>query len=266
MFNTHQFDDFSEEHKPDGKQRPGSRESSGSAPGGHRDDVERAEDHEETAVDEKQAPRVSLELRRTVSRASNVLERVLTTRSITDPGPPPDGGWKAWSQVACGWLAIFTTWGWVNSYGAFQTYYTLNLEESASTISWIGTVQNFLTFFIGAFSGRLLDAGLYVPCLIVGSVLQLLGIFMMSLSHTFWQLMITQGVMTGLGGGIFFTPSMGLMATYFSNRRSLALGVATTGNAVGGMIYPLLVQQLLPKIGFAWTTRVLGFLNLGLLV
>ncbi|KAK3072352.1 hypothetical protein LTR53_007002 [Teratosphaeriaceae sp. CCFEE 6253] len=266
MFITHQFDDFSEEHKSGGEQPPGSRESSASSPGGHRGDIERAEDHEEPACDEKQAPRVSLELRRTVSRASNVLERVLTTRSITDPGPPPDGGWKAWSQVACGWLAIFTTWGWVNSYGAFQTYYTLNLAESASTISWIGTVQNFLTFFIGAFSGRLLDAGLYVPCLIVGSVLQLPGIFMMSLSHTFWQLMITQGVMTGLGGGIFFTPSMGLMATYFSNRRSLALGVATTGNAVGGMIYPLLVQQLLPKIGFAWTTRVLGFLNLGLLV
>ena len=32
------------------------------------------------------------------------------------------------------------------------------------------------------------------------------------------------------------------------------------------MIYPIIVQQLLPKLGFAWTTRVLGFLNLGLLI
>lgn len=31
------------------------------------------------------------------------------------------------------------------------------------------------------------------------------------------------------------------------------------------MVYPVLVRELLPKIGFAWTTRVLGFLNLGLL-
>jgi len=30
-------------------------------------------------------------------------------------------------------------------------------------------------------------------------------------------------------------------------------------------VYPVLVRELLPKIGFAWTTRVLGFLNLGLL-
>lgn len=233
------------------------------------DDIERAsvQDHEayEHGSDEKRPPGVSLELKRTASRASNVLERVLTTRSIVDPGPPPDGGLKAWTQVACGWIVIFTTWGWVNSYGAFQTYYTLNLNETASTISWIGTVQNFLTFFVGAFSGRLLDAGLFIPTLIVGSVFQVLGIFLMSVSTKYWHLMLTQGVLTGLGGGIFFTPSLGLVTTYFSTRRAFALGIATTGNAVGGMIYPIVVQQLLPKLGFAWTTRVLGFLNLGLL-
>ena len=77
--------------------------------------------------------------------------------------------------------------------------------------------------------------------------------------------MLTQGIMTGLGGGLFFTPSMGLMGTYFSSKRALAIGIATTGNSVGGMVYPVLVQQLLPKLGFAWTARVLGFLNLGLL-
>ncbi|KAK5134536.1 hypothetical protein LTR08_006321 [Meristemomyces frigidus] len=236
------------------------------------DDIERAstlrepvELYENETTHGKNVPRVSLELKRTVSRASNLLERVLTTRSIVDPGPPPDGGWKAWSQVACAWMVIFTTWGWVNSYGAFQTYYTLTLDESASTISWIGTVQNWLTFFVGAFSGRLLDAGLFVPTLIVGSVLQLLGIFLMSVSTKYWHLMLTQGVLTGLGGGIFFTPSMGLIATYFSSKRAFAIGVATTGNAVGGMIYPIIVRELLPKIGFAWTVRVLGFLNLALL-
>lgn len=147
----------------------------------------------------------------------------------------------------------------------FQTYYSLSLDASASTISWIGSVQNFLTFFIGAFSGRLLDAGLYIPTLIVGGIIQVLGIFFMSLSKTYWQLMLTQGIMTGIGGGIFFTPSMGLIGTYFSRKRAIAVGLATTGNSAGGMIYPIFVQQLLPKLGFAWTVRVLGFFNLALL-
>ena len=175
----------------------------------------------------------SLELRRT---ASNVLDRVasrITTRSIRDPPPPPDGGLNAWVQVAMGWLIIFVTWGYVNSFGSFQAYYTEVLPEPPSTISWIGSIQVFLTFFIGAFSGRLLDAGLFVPTLFVGGVLQLLGIFMMSLSTKWYQLLLSQGVLTGIGGGIFFCPSMGLIATYFSGRRALAVGIVTTGNSVG---------------------------------
>lgn len=91
----------------------------------------------------------------------------------------------------------------------------------------------WLTFFIGAFSGRLLDAGLFVPTLFVGGILQVLGIFMMSLSTKWYQLFLSQGVLTGIGGGIFFCPSMGLVATYFSNRRALAVGLVTTGNSAG---------------------------------
>ncbi|KAH8819252.1 major facilitator superfamily domain-containing protein [Xylogone sp. PMI_703] len=165
-----------------------------------------------------------------------------------------------------GWLVLFTTWGYVNSFGSFQTHYTTTLSLSPSTISWIGSIQVWFTFFVGAFSGRLLDAGLFMPTFITGAVFQILGIFLMSISTKYWQLILTQGVLTGLGNGIFFTPSLALIATYFSNRRALALGIATTGNSAGGMIYPIVVRQLLPKLGFAWTTRVLGFMNLGCLV
>jgi hypothetical protein len=45
--------------------------------------------------------------------ASNTLSRVasrLTTRDIADPGPPPDGGLKAWTQVAMGWIICVCTW------------------------------------------------------------------------------------------------------------------------------------------------------------
>ncbi|KAK6433534.1 hypothetical protein LTR95_010287 [Oleoguttula sp. CCFEE 5521] len=209
-------------------------------------------------------------LKRTQSNKSAVLARIasrITTRTITNPPPPPDGGLKAWTQVGCAWLVLFTTWGYVNSFGSFQTYYsTLLPNETASTISWIGSVQVWLTFFVGAFSGRLLDAGLFLPTFMVGMAMQLAGIFGMSWCTQYWQLMLTQGILTGIGGGIFFCPSMGLLATYFSSKRGLAIGVATTGNSVGGMIYPVVVRELLPKLGFAWTVRVIGFVNLGCLV
>lgn len=166
-------------------------------------DLEAAESTCSQDLDEEIAPadtRIghSLDLKRTASNALSRVASRLTTRSIVNPPPPPDGGVKAWTQVAMGWLVVFTTWGWVNSYGAFQSYYTLNLGLPASTVSWIGSVQNFLTFVIGAFSGRLLDAGLFIPTLVAGAVMQLLGIFFMSLSTQYWQLMITQGIMVSL--------------------------------------------------------------------
>lgn len=49
---------------------------------------------------------------------------------------------------------------------------------------------------------------------------------------------------------------------YFDKRRGLAMGLVTTGNSAGGIIYPLVVRQLIPTLGFAWTSRVLGFINL----
>ena len=52
------------------------------------------------------AHRASQDIRRT---ASNVLTNVasrITTRTWPEPPPPPDGGLKAWTQVAMGWLVM----------------------------------------------------------------------------------------------------------------------------------------------------------------
>lgn len=41
----------------------------------------------------------------------------------------------------------------------------------------------------------------------------------------------------------------------------MALGIVTSGNSAGGIIYPVVVRELLPRIGFGWTVRVLAFIN-----
>ena len=50
-----------------------------------------------------------LDLRRTTSTLSRIASR-FSTRDLVDPGPPPDGGLKAWTQVAAGFIACFATW------------------------------------------------------------------------------------------------------------------------------------------------------------
>lgn len=196
--------------------------------------------------------------------ARSVLSRTRSTSSWIDPGPPPDGGLRAWTQSAMGHLVVFNTWGYINSFGVFQTYYVTALNHPPSDISWVGSVQIFLLFFVGTFSGRATDAGYFRVVITAGSVLQLLGVFMTSLCTRYWQLLLAQGLCTGLGNGLLFCPILSLLSTYFSKRRSLAIGIAASGSATGGLVFPVIVQQLLPKIGFAWTVRVLGFVMLAL--
>jgi hypothetical protein len=43
------------------------------------------------------------------------------------------------------------------------------LNRPPSDISWIGSIQVFLLFFIGTFTGRLTDAGYFRQVFMVGS-------------------------------------------------------------------------------------------------
>lgn len=67
---------------------------------------------------------------------AKVLSRTVSRISV-DPGPPPDGGLVAWTQVVMSHLIVFNTWGYIVSYGAFQTYYVATLGHPPSDISWV---------------------------------------------------------------------------------------------------------------------------------
>ncbi|UQC88971.1 riboflavin transporter MCH5 [Colletotrichum lupini] len=177
-------------------------------------------------------------------------------------GPPPDGGVKAWTQALMAHFVVFNTWGTINSFGIFQTFYRDYLSRSASEISWIGSMQVFFLFVVGVFTGRLTDAGYFRAVFASGSTLVVLGSLTASFSNQYWQLFLSQGLCVGLGMGGLFCPVIAVLSTYFSRRRNLAIGVAISGSATGGMIYPIIARQLLPMIGFSWTMRVMALIQL----
>ncbi|KAF5010066.1 hypothetical protein FDECE_3784 [Fusarium decemcellulare] len=189
------------------------------------------------------------------------LDRAVSRASSATIGPPPDGGFAAWMSVAAGHLVIMNTWGVVNSFGVFQTYYTTALNRAPSDISWIGSIQAFLLFFVGTFTGRLTDAGYFRSVMIVGMAFAVLGIFATSVSTSYWQIFLAQGVSTGLGNGFLFCPSVAVISSYFQKKRSLAIGIVACGSVTGGLVYPSMMRELLPKIGFGWTVRAIGFLQ-----
>ncbi|KAJ3493233.1 hypothetical protein NLG97_g4866 [Lecanicillium saksenae] len=180
--------------------------------------------------------------------------------------PVQDEGFVAWAQVVGAHLTVVNSWGYVSAFGVFQTYYGQLLPQSASQISWIGSTQVFMLFFVGTFSGRAADAGLFKVTWSAGAILTIIGIFASSFCARYWQLFLSQGICMGVGCGLMFCPVVSLLPTYFSRHRCLAVGLAGTGSATGGLVFPAIVSRLLPKIGFPWTMRILGFLTLAMLV
>ena len=180
--------------------------------------------------------------------------------------PVPDGGFEAWLHVLGSWVVSVNTWGIISSFGPWLTYYHkgLLIEVSASDLSWIGSLQAALLLFVGPIAGPLYDAGYLKQLLWAGLFLILFGLFMASLCTTYWQLIVAQGVCVGIGCGLTFLPSTASLSQYFCRRRSLAIGLASTGSPIAGMVIPIILGKLIPKIGLPWATRVVAFVLMAL--
>ena len=180
----------------------------------------------------------------------------------------PNGGLKAWMQVVGSFFVFFNTWGIINAFGTYQTYYESGILASStpSDISWIGSLQAFLLMLVGSLAGPIYDAGYVHTLLLVGSFLIVFGQMMLSLCTEYWQVLLSQGFCVGIGTGCIFVTGVAILSTYFSTRIATATGIAAAGSSLGGMLYPIIFHHLQPHIGFAWATRVLGFIALATLV
>ncbi|ORY70267.1 major facilitator superfamily domain-containing protein [Pseudomassariella vexata] len=175
---------------------------------------------------------------------------------------PPDGGWEAWLVVFGSMIVLIHTWGLVNSFGVFQTYYETELlpTSSSSDISWIGSLQAALLMMGGVVSGPLFDAGYFRALLLSGLFFVEFGTFMTSLCTSYWQIVLAQGICVGLGCALMFLPSAAILGHYFVKKRAFAFGVQSVGSPIAGIVLPIIFGRLQPQIGFAWTTRVIGFI------
>lgn len=69
--------------------------------------------------------------------------------------------------------------------------------------------------------------------IIVGSGLLVAGLFLTSFARLYRQLMMTQGILVGLGGGLLFLPGLLALSCHFHRRIALAQGIATSGGSLG---------------------------------
>ncbi|EED81649.1 predicted protein [Postia placenta Mad-698-R] len=168
----------------------------------------------------------------------------------------PDGGMWAYMAILGGWLVEFTTFGYSTSFGIFQDYYTVTSSSSSSNISWIGSIQLFLFSAGGLPAGWLFDAGYSRYIFISGSLLFSFCIFMLSLAnpHQYYQLLLSQAIGMGIGGGFLLTPACSIQSHYWRKYRAIALG-----SSCGSIVFPIMLNRLFyGRAGFAWGIAILN--------
>lgn len=163
------------------------------------------------------------------------IEKVKSMHSVNNIASVPNGGLKAWLQVLGAFMLFFNSFGIINTFGAYQTFYETGelFISSSSNLSWVGAVQAFALMFVGAFTGPVYDAGYFRHLLISGTFLIVFGHMMLSLCHEYYQVLLAQGFCIGIGAGFLFVPAVAVLSTYFTTKLTLAMGIAASGSSLG---------------------------------
>jgi nitrate/nitrite transporter NarK len=68
---------------------------------------------------------------------------------------------------------------------------------------------------------------------IAGSFLVVFGMMMTSLATQYYQIILAQGLVVGLGAACLFTSSISNVQVYFQQQRALATGITSCGGSIG---------------------------------
>ncbi|KAJ2720624.1 hypothetical protein GGI07_004504 [Coemansia sp. Benny D115] len=175
---------------------------------------------------------------------------------------PLDGGY-GWVVVASGCLMLMFSMGCVNSYGSYETYYYTHQfpDEDLSTIAWVGTLQwtamNFVSIPAGIlcerFDTRLVS---FIGGLIMGVAL----IIASFCDSAVWKLILTQGIVFGLGASFVLIPATTIPAQWFVKHRPLAIGIVVAGSGIGGLWLTPATDSMVKNLGTSWALRITGII------
>ncbi|WVQ78389.1 hypothetical protein IAT38_000475 [Cryptococcus sp. DSM 104549] len=179
---------------------------------------------------------------------------------FSDRLPRIDGGWGAWSYLAAATGLETLVWGFANSYGVYLDHYESLYPSSTSLLAVVGTIAvgemylllSPLTLWLTAhprYRGWAMWAGLVLMCA---------GFLGAAFAKNATAVLVTQGVLYGLGGTMLYCPATNYMFQWWSKRRGFATGIMFAGTGAGGLVMPLVSTALLQRYGKRTTLIAIG--------
>ncbi|RVX72955.1 hypothetical protein B0A52_03308 [Exophiala mesophila] len=179
-------------------------------------------------------------------------------------------------EPAYGWVVCMSmhcingfTWGIIASYGIYLSYYISNdTFEGTSDLSFafVGGA-NFATAMACTplVNVCIRKFGTNIP-MYFGAVCFAGGFIAASFASEFWHLVLSQGIMVGVGTGFIWMPATPLLPQWFRRNRSLAQGISAGGSGVGGIIWSFSTVPMIENLGLGWALRITGMCALVVLL
>ena len=169
-----------------------------------------------------------------------------------------------WKIVGVTFVTLFISVGFIfYSYGVFFNALQAEFGGGRLGVSLGIAIMNVAMGVMAPFLGRVSDKGSIRTVMLVGAVMMPAGFFLASQVNAIWQFYFLLATLMGGGAALIGQlPSSTLVTNWFIRRRGTALGVATMGISMSGVIMPPLSTYLIAEIGWRNTFVVYGFAGL----
>lgn len=167
-------------------------------------------------------------------------------------------GWRTPAVVVgCGCLIAVLTFGIRSSFGLFTAPISDAHGWGRETFALAIALQNLIWGAGQPFAGALADRFGSARVLAVGGLLYALGVALMAVADTPLAMNLTAGVLIGLGlaGGSFTIVMAALVRRVPPERRSWAMGIATSAGSLGQFLLAPLGQAFI--LAYGWQTALL---------
>ncbi|CAG9785957.1 unnamed protein product [Diatraea saccharalis] len=177
----------------------------------------------------------------------------------------PDGGW-GWVVVLSSFIISMIADGISFSFGLLYIEFLEEFQASKSTTAWIGSLFIAVPLLSGPVMSALVDRYGCRSMTILGGLISTLGFVLASISTTLEMMMITFGVIAGLGLGLVYVTAVVSIAYWFEKKRNLAVGLGACGTGVGTFVYAPMTQYFIEEYGWRGTILLLSGTLLNLCV
>ncbi|KAK7499314.1 hypothetical protein BaRGS_00009574 [Batillaria attramentaria] len=171
-----------------------------------------------------------------------------------EESPVPDGGW-GWVVCAGSFMVNFIIDGTMFSFGILLLDLLDDFGEGKAITSWVGSAQLGMSMMMGPMVSLLLKKFSVRQVAIAGTLVSTSGFIASVFAPNVYVLIVMYGIVGGTGLCMTFMPSIIVVGLYFSKKRAIATGIATSGSGVGTFAYAYICDMLLDY--FTWRQTIL---------